>query len=84
MHNCSKCNEGKDIDCQSCKLAALAARSETAKKRARKDNPLTVEDDDYSISDELTKDGERMNIAILFVVAVVLFAVILLIYKVIL
>ena len=57
--------------CDSCKLDCL--------KKAKKAKARPVADeDDYSISEELTDNGNRMNILYLFIAAAVIFGLVVL------
>lgn len=65
LSNCGKCELNRGADCQSCKLASLA--------RNRK-RPNDIDDDDYSISEELTRRSGDHSILFLVVAAVLTFA----------
>lgn len=52
--------------CDSCKLDCL---NKAKKAKAKSD----TDEDDYSISEELTENGNRMNILYLFIAAVAVF-----------
>ena len=57
--------------CDSCKLDCI--------NKAKKAKTKTVEEeDDYSISEELTDNGNRMNILYLFIAATLIFALVVL------
>ena len=71
-HSCSHCDPQQEIDCTSCKLAFLA---EKGKAKNGGDKKTVVEDDgDYSISEQMTKEGNDHTILILFLVAIATFA----------
>ncbi|MBR6285528.1 MAG: hypothetical protein IKR18_00850 [Bacteroidaceae bacterium] len=61
LSNCGTCELNKGADCASCKLAHI--------DRNRK-NPNNVDDDDYSISEELTRKGGDRSILYLVIAAV--------------
>ena len=91
MHTCSHCNSGAEIDCASCKLAELsrpqvekrlrekarlAAEGDSAQERFRIDD-----DDDPSISERMTEDGNKLVIPLLFVCALLIFLLVILFTK---
>ena len=55
--------------CDSCKLDCL---NKATKAKAKSD----TDEDDYSISEELTENGNRMNILYLFIAAVAVFGLV--------
>lgn len=91
MHTCTHCNTGAEIDCASCKLAELsrpqvekrlrekvklAAQGDDATQRFRIDD-----DDDPSISERMTEDGNKFVIPLLFVCAALIFILVILFTK---
>lgn len=80
IHKCTDCGTDKSPDCTTCKLAFL---TEDAKKKAKgnrngDDTRVTVDDDDYSISERLTEDDSRVSLWLLCVIAIATFALVLL------
>lgn len=60
-HNCTQCGDGQQIDCTTCKLAFL--------NNQKKANTLE-QDEDYSISEQLTKKENDKSILYLTIVAI--------------
>lgn len=72
IHQCSACNNGKEIDCTTCKLASLS------KNQNKRKNTNDVKEDDYSISEQLTAKDNNPSILFLFIAAVGVFGLVLL------
>lgn len=88
MHTCSRCNSGAEIDCTSCKLAELSRPQvekrlrEKAKAAAKGDEKFRIDDDDDpSISERMTEDGNKLVIPLLFVCALLIFLLVILFTK---
>lgn len=91
LHNCGSCShspaDGGD-DCASCKLAGLVKASRELKEnRERREQEGTEErfriddDDELSISERLTENGSDHTILYMVLVAVMLFALVVLFSK---
>lgn len=78
IHRCTKCDTGAEVDCMNCKLAELARRQEEKKN----DKFRIDDDDDPSISERMTEDGNRLVIPLLFVCALLIFILVILFTKV--
>lgn len=79
----SSCNSGNDIDCATCKLAELKNRKKSAENKKlatqqKNDVSVVPEDDDYSISEQLTQNGRDNTILYLVFIAFAMFLLILL------
>lgn len=76
LHNCPRTSTGEIIDCTTCKLASL-----TEKKKKECQKKRIDEDDDYSISEQLTGNKGDYSILTLAIIAAFTFALVVLFTK---
>lgn len=69
LHKCSSCDSEQQIDCSVCKLDFLKEK----KQETKTNNVSASEKDEYSISEEITKEGNGNAIFMLCVSAFLLF-----------
>lgn len=76
LNNCGGCEHGtgKD-DCAACKLAFLAERKESVKRKCDEND---IEGDDYSISEKLTENKSDHSILYLVLAAFCTFGLVVL------